>query len=135
MYTLDELKQQNEDISQLCDVLSVLMEDSGLHNNDYVEELMSRFREKVWMHLVFEDNAIYAGLLKSGDQDIRDAAKQFHDSANEIKHRFANFIKHWRHMNVADDEHEPLCKDCSEVFMMIRDRIQFENEQIFPLIG
>jgi len=134
MYTLDELKKQNDDISQLCDVLSVLIENISLHDNSYVEELMTRFREKVWMHLVFEDNTIYAGLLKSDDEAVRDAAKDFHESAHEIKHLFANFIKHWRHMAVADDEHEPLCKDCREVFKMIRDRIEFENTQIFPLI-
>ena len=135
MYTLDELKEQNKDISQLCDVLSVLMENISLHDNPYIEELMNRFKEKVWVHLVFEDNTIYSSLLKSDDETVREAAKTFHDSGREIKHRFTNFVKHWRHMTVADDEHEPLCKDCHKVFTMIRERIEFENTQIFPLIG
>ena len=135
MYTLDELKKQNEDISQLCDVLSILMENIPLHDNPYVEELMARFKEKVWMHLVFEDNTIYSGLLKSDDATVREAAKTFHDSGREIKHSFSNFVKHWRHMNVTDDKHEPLCKDCRKVFTMIRERIEFENTQIFPLLG
>lgn len=134
MYSLAELKKQNQDISQLCDVLSVLMENLSLHDNPYVDELMARFKEKVWMHLVFEDNTVYAGLLKSDNQDIRDAAKTFHDSAREIKHRFASFVKHWRTMAVGNEEHESLCKDCREIFAMIRDRIEFENRQIFPLI-
>jgi len=135
MYTLEELKQQNDDISQLCDVLSVLMENTSLHDNSFVEELMTRFKEKVWMHLVFEDNTIYAGRLKSDDGAVRDAAKNFHNSAHEIKHLFTQFVKHWRHMAVADDEHEPLCKDCRKVFTMIRERIEFENTQISPLIS
>jgi hypothetical protein len=135
MYTLEELKQQNEDISQLCDVLSVLMENTSLHDNSYVEELMTRFKEKVWMHLVFEDNTIYVGMLTSDNGTVRDAAKKFHNSAHEIKHLFTKFVKHWRHMDVADDEHEPLCKDCRKVFTMIRERIEFENTQIFPLIS
>ena len=52
MYSVGELKKQNEDISELCDLLSVLIEHRSLHNNSYVCELMARFREKVWMHLV-----------------------------------------------------------------------------------
>ena len=47
MYSLDELKEQNKEISQLCDVLSVLMEQQSLHNNPFVCELMTRFKEKV----------------------------------------------------------------------------------------
>ncbi|MCG6886662.1 MAG: hypothetical protein LJE74_05585, partial [Proteobacteria bacterium] len=62
MYTLDELKNQNEEIARLCDVLSVLVEHRSMHNNPYVCELMSRFKEKVWMHLVFEDNTFYSEL-------------------------------------------------------------------------
>jgi len=134
MYTLAELKKQNEDISHLCDVLSILIENIPLHDNPYVEELMTRFKEKVWVHLVFEDNTIYSGLLKSNDVSVQDVAKNFHNSAREIKHRFTNFAKHWRHMAVASDEHEALCKDCREVFTMIQQRIEFENTQIFPLI-
>ena len=135
MYTIEELKQQNEDISQLCDVLSVLMENYALHDNPYVEELMTRFKEKVWVHLVFEDNTIYSGLLKSDNENVRNTAKTFHNSAHEIKHRFSSFVKNWRQKTFTDDEHEPLCKDCREFFTMIRERIEFENTQIFPLIG
>ncbi len=50
MYSLDELKQQNQDIKDLCNVLSALIENKSLHNNPYVCELMSRFKEKVWVH-------------------------------------------------------------------------------------
>ena len=72
MYSVDELKKQNEDIADLCDVLSVLIEHRSLHNNRYVCELMARFREKVWMHLVFEDNTIYAELIRHNDKSISD---------------------------------------------------------------
>ena len=135
MYSLDELKQQNQEIAQLCDVLSVLMDTPSLRANPFVDELLARFRDKVWMHLVFEDNAVYAGLLKSNNQVTIDTAKAFHDSAVEIKHRFTGFIKQWRTAANTNAEHETHCKDCREIFSMIRDRIDYENNQIFPLIS
>ena len=133
MYTLDELKKQNQEISQLCDVLCVLMENPSLHNNPFVEELMARFKEKVWMHLVFEDNTIYASLLKNDDKDTSEIAKSFHDSAKEIKHRFSVFVKHWRSIASSDEEHAELSKECRDIFAMIRDRVEYEDKQVFPL--
>jgi len=134
MYSLDELKEQNKEISQLCDVLSVLMEQQSLHNNPFVCELMTRFKEKVWVHLVFEDNTIYAALLHTGDEKISNTAKAFHDSAKEIKHRFSGFVRHWCSMPGSDSEHDMLSNESREIFALIRERITYEEEKIFPLV-
>lgn len=134
MYSVNELKNQNQEISQLCDVLSVLMEQASLYNNPFVSELMKRFKEKVWVHLVFEDNTIYAALLHTGDEETSNVAKVFHDSAKEIKHRFSGFVRHWCSMPESNQEYEILRKESSEIFGLIRARINYENEQIFPLV-
>lgn len=134
MYSLDELKEQNKEISQLCDVLSVLMEQPSLHSNPFVCDLMTRFKEKVWVHLVFEDNTIYAALLHTGDEKISDTAKAFHDSAKEIKHRFSGFVRHWCSLPGTNSEHEMLSKESREIFTLIRERIAYEDEKIFPLV-
>lgn len=135
MYSLDELKNQNQEISQLCDVLGVLMEQPSLHNNPFVEDLMARFKEKVWMHLVFEDNTLYAGLLKHPDQITSETVKAFHDSGRDIKHRFTVFVKHWRTIASTDEEHDELSKECCDIFNMIRERVVYENQQVFPLLS
>lgn len=134
MYSLDELKEQNQEISQLCEVLSVLMEQQPLHDNPFVRELMTRFKEKVWVHLVFEDNTFYAALLQCDDEKVRGTAQAFHDSAKEIKHRFSAFVRHWCSSPVSESEHEMLSKESNEIFILIRDRIAYENEQIFPIV-
>lgn len=134
MYSLDELKEQNKEISQLCEVLSVLMEQQSLHNNPFVCELMTRFKEKVWVHLVFEDNTIYAALLHTGDEKVSNTAKAFHDSAKEIKHRFSGFVRHRCSLPGSDSEHELLSKESREIFSLIRDRISYEEDKIFPLV-
>ncbi|MCG6935707.1 MAG: hemerythrin domain-containing protein [Proteobacteria bacterium] len=134
MYTLDELKNQNEEITQLCDVLSVLVEHKSMHNNPYVCELMSRFKEKVWMHLVFEDNTFYSELSGHNDKAVSDIAQQFHDSARQIKKHFSGYIRHWCKPTVADSEHEALLEESREIFRLIRERIEYENRYMFPLV-
>lgn len=132
--TLDDLKQQNREISDLCDVLSALMKEQSLHSNPYVRELLSRFKEKVWVHLVFEDNTFYAALLHSGDEKISNIAKEFHDSAKEIKHCFSTFVRHWTSIPASEAEHDVLSYECGEIFSLIKNRIAYENEKIFPLV-
>lgn len=134
MYSLDELKQQNEDIARLCEVLSVLVEHKSMHNNPVVCELMARFKEKVWMHLVFEDNTIYSELAGHSDPAVRDIARQFHDSARQIKKHFSGYIRHWCKPTVEDSEHEALLQESREIFRLIRERIDYENRQMFPLV-
>ena len=134
MYSLDELKTQNQEISDLCAVLSVLVEQQDLHNNPYVCELMSRFKEKVWIHLVFEDNTIYSALAHHDNTTVSDVAKDFHDSARQIKKRFSSYVRRWCNPAVGEDEHEQLLQESREIFQMIKDRVQYENEKMFPLV-
>jgi len=135
MYSLDELKQQNQDISKLCDVLSVLMENKSLHANPYVCELMARFKDKIWMHLVFEDNTFYAELVRHQDDAVIDTARNFHDSAKEIRKYFSGYVRRWCTAPTSDAEHESLMKESREIFRLIRERIEYENEHMFPLIA
>ena len=133
-YSLDELRKQNEDIAELCDVLSVLIAAKSLHNNSYVCELMSRFREKVWMHLVFEDNTVYAELARHHDPSVSETARNFHDSTKEIRKCFSHYVKHWCKPAIGDSEHDARCEDSTRLFKLIRERIEYENRHMFPLI-
>jgi iron-sulfur cluster repair protein YtfE (RIC family) len=134
MYTLDELREQNREIVRLCDVLSVLVEHEQLRNNPYVCELMTRFKEKVWIHLVFEDNTVYTELSRHNDPAISEIAQRFHDSAREIKKRFSNYVRHWCKPEVSEEEFPVLLEESREMFRLIRERVNYENEQMFPLV-
>ena len=92
MYTLNELKRQNQEISDLVDVLSVLMQHQNLRSNPFVCELVSSFNEKVWMHLVFEENTIYSELSKHHNPDISNIALTFHTTAKNIKKQFTSYV-------------------------------------------
>ncbi len=135
MYSLEELKQQNRDIADLCAVLSVLVEHGSLRNNPYVCDLVSRFREKVWMHLVFEDNTLYAELLGHGDDKVNEIASRFHDSARAVKKRFAQYVRNWCHVEAQNTDHDRFVRESREIFRLIMDRVKYENEEMFPLLA
>ena len=134
MYSLDELKAQNQEISDLCAVLSVLVEQQSLHNNPYVCELMGRFKEKVWIHLVFEDNTIYSALSRHDNTAVSGIAQDFHDSARQIKKRFSSYVRRWCNPAVGAHEHDELVQESREIFQLIMERVKYENEKMFPLV-
>ncbi len=135
MYSLDELKDQNQEISDLCAVLSILVEQQSLHNNPFVCDLMARFKEKVWLHLVFEDNTIYSALSRHDNSAVSEVARDFHDSARQVKKRFSSYVRRWCNPSVGDKDHDELVIESREIFRLIIDRVEFENQKMFPLIS
>jgi len=134
MYTLDELKRQNQEISDLIDVLSVLMNEVKLRKNPYVCQLVSSFNEKVWMHLVFEDNTIYSELARHHNPDISALAKDFHESARQIRKHFSHYVKLWCQTSTDSGDHEAFIEQSNKIFELIRQRVRYESEEMFPLI-
>lgn len=134
MYTLDELKRQNNEISDLIDVLSVLVNHQELYKNPFVCELVSSFNEKVWMHLVFEENTIYSELAKHHNPDISRIAETFHESARAIRKIFTGYVKLWCQTSTDDGNHEAFVKQSSKIFQLLRERVDYESSEMFPLI-
>jgi len=134
MYSLSELKKQNKDINDLIDVLEILIKEDHLMENPWVCDMVSRFNEKAWMHLVFEDKSIYSELAKHHNPDIRQIAKSFHDSAKSIKKDFANYMKLWSLVSGSERHHQAFCDQSSLILDKIRQRITYETEKVFPLI-
>lgn len=134
MYNLSELKKQNQEIGELIEVLIVLMQHNQLITNPFVCDLVSRFNEKVWMHLVFEDNSLYSELAKHHNPDISEIAQQFHESAKDIKKDFSGYVKLWCKTSGADHHQQAFCEQSSGMLEKIKQRITFENEQMFPLV-
>ena len=134
MYTLSELKKQNQEISDLIEVLSALIKEGNLMNNPFVCDLVSRFNEKVWMHLVFEDNSLYSELAKHHNPDISEIANRFHDSAKSVKKDFSAYMKLWCKVSGTDHHQQAFCEQTTDMLAKIKDRISFETEQMFPLV-
>ena len=133
MYTISELKKQNQEISDLVEVLTVLLNENNLIHNPLVCDLVCRFNEKVWMHLVFEDDSLYAELAKHHNPDISSIAKQFHDCTKEIKKEFSQYMKLWCKVSGADHHKQAFCDQTSDMLKKVKERIEFETEKMFPM--
>lgn len=134
MQSIRELKRHNRQIAQLCEVLSALVEHQSLRDNPYVCQLVSEFNEKVWSHLVVDDNELYDALLRHEDEHVRAIARRFRDSNRELKHEFGDYIRNWCDAERSAAEHASFVEQSRDIIATIRDQIRYENEQMLPLI-
>jgi len=129
MYTLDELKKQNMEISDLINILQILTKEKSLINNPFVCELVERFNEKVWMHLVFEDNSLYSELAKHHNPDISKLAESFHTTTKAVRKEFSDYVKLWCKASGADHHQQAFCEQTPEILNKVRQRIKFEDRK------
>lgn len=134
MYSLGELKKQNQEIDDLIAVLRVLIKEENLINNPLVCNMVSQFNEKVWMHLVFEEKSIYAELALHPNPEIKNIAEEFHNSAREIKKEFSAYMKLWCLVSGAERHHQAFFEQSSDIMNKIKQRVTYEAEKVFPLI-
>lgn len=137
MLTYDELNAQNDHITELSNVLRLLLTDRFLCDSSITAELFCRFVERVRDHLEITDRKLYTQLLTSGDSHVTTVANRFMGGSKEIKRIFAEFVKKWCNMKkqqlmVAD--YDEFASITDEMFDMVLDRIQDEVEHLYPLL-
>ncbi len=134
MYTLEELKRQNREIADLISVLTVLKDHHELRGNPFVCDLFASFNEKVWMHLEFEDDTLYSEMARHHNPEISSIARNFHETARKVKRHFTHYVKLWCQAADGNCDPETFSIESAKVFDLIRERIRYETEEMFPLV-
>jgi len=95
MLTYDELNAQNDEITELTNVLNLLLTDRLLCDSHVTAELFCRLVERVRDHMEITDKKIYTQLLVSGNEHISTMANRFMGGSKEIKRIFSEFVRQW----------------------------------------
>ncbi|WP_456404415.1 hemerythrin domain-containing protein [Thiolapillus sp.] len=137
MLTYEELNKQNDHITELSNVLRLLLTDRFLCDSTVTAELFCRFVDRVRDHLEITDRKLYTQLLTSGDNHITTVANRFMGGSKEIKRIFAEFVKKWCDMKKQQllvTDYDEFARITDEMFDMVLDRIQDEVEHLYPLL-
>jgi len=137
MITYEELNVQNHKITELTNILEILLADRIICDAETTHELVMRYVDLVNAHLHSTENNIYRVLLSQGDQQARNAANSFMSGSKEIKRIYKNYLKHWCKKDTCElviKDYDRFQADTHELFEKILDRIQAETEQLYPLV-
>lgn len=139
MSSYEELNEQNHKITELSNVLSILIKDRSLCDSDTCCSLFYNYMDRVNAHMQDVDSNLYSHLLKNSSQDANNMANNFMSGSQEIKRIMKNYARKWCKMNkhelsIGKDQHDSFIKDTEEMFKMILNRVQDEMEHLYPMV-
>ncbi len=137
MVDYNHLHEQNHKITELTNILTLLLGDRTLCDSDVTCDLFFRYVDRVKGHLLETDSALYSKLLSASDQRSRNLADRFMGGSREINRIFAAYTRKWCKMKskqLVIKEYDKFITETEEMFQMVLDRIQDETEHLYPAI-
>lgn len=136
MVPIDELRVQNGRISELVQVLEVMIQDERVCHTTICRELFERFTDEVRDHLDVEDRTVYSDLLNHADRRVNEAADRYLSGTREIKRLLGGYMKRWCGPDSsASTDRAHFLAETGEMFQLLRERIRAEEEELFPLVA
>ncbi len=138
MASYENLYLQNHKITELSNILSVLIKDRLLCDSETCSQLFYDYMDHVKDHIHTVDADMYLDLLKHPDQNINNIANNFMSGSQEIKRIMNRYEKKWcnkrkREINIGA-QYERFLSETDEMFNMILSRIQNEMEHLYPTV-
>lgn len=139
MVNIEEFSRENKDITDLCTVLNILVNNADLRDNAVFCELLGRFSGKIQSHLAHEDRSVYVELLNHNDENVNMVAEQFISNTHQLKKILAGYVKRWCHTSGNTAGHaadiDGFVSETKEVFHLVDERISLENNKLFPIFS
>lgn len=135
MIPVDEFRTENKDIEDLCQILDRVVAELDTAGNAVVRELIDRFIKQVDEHLSHESREAYSELLNNGDAQAHKVAEQFLENTKELHRLCEQNKKHWKQVKSGTGQRSHFGTDFRDLIRLVRERINLENERLFPLVS
>lgn len=138
MVSFDNLNVQNHKITELSNILSILIEDRMICDSPTCSQLFYQYMDHVTDHLREIDSNLYLDLLKHPSKEINNVANNFMSGSQEIKRIMNRYQKRWCKKKVQElsigAKHNTFIKETTEMFEMVLNRLQDEMEHLYPAV-
>ena len=138
MISYQELNTQIDKITELSNVLSVLLKDRTICDTETCCNLFYNYMDHVNNHLQVVESTMYPSLLSNSESEAKNIASNFMGSSQGVKHVMTSYVKKWcdkKHKGLAiGAKHDEFIKDTDDMFEVILNRIQDEAENLYPMV-
>jgi iron-sulfur cluster repair protein YtfE (RIC family) len=135
MIPVNEFREENVEIIQLCQVLATLLANDKLVTNPIVCELFDRFRDKVAAHLLHEDRTAYGELLRDRGKEAGALASAFLENTHELKKLISKYNKKWcRGARPNEETAKSFQQQTTDIFQLVDQRLIMEENKLFPML-
>lgn len=138
MISYQELTDQTDKITELSNVLSILLKDRTICDSKTCCKLFYNYMEHVNQHMQHVESQLYPNLLSNSDTGAKNTVGNFMESSRGIRHLMNSYKKNWcntKHNSLSiGSKHEKFIEDTDEMFSTILMRIQDEVENLYPMV-
>jgi len=138
MITYEELNTQNDKITELSNVLSVLIKERSICDSETCSTIFYNYMDQVNAHMHDVDSNLYTDLLSNKSIEANNTATNFMGGSQEIKKIMSAYAKKWlnkkKHALSIGAKHTLFLKDTDDMFEMILNRLQDEMEKLYPMV-
>lgn len=135
MVTFEELHEQNHKITELSNILSTLICDRSVIDNEITGELFFRYVDSVKEHFDLENKHLISELLQGHDQESKNVANLFLSGASEIRRLFDKYLRKWcKKGGLRVGQHDKFVQETEEMLELVLNRIEDETEKLYPLV-
>lgn len=137
MLDFDELNKQNHKIAELSRVLSYLIKNRLICDTTITCTLFFEYIDFVTNHLEVGDRGFYKDLVSHPDPQMINLAHNFMNGSMEIKRIFKQYPRQWCNLKkktLKIRDHQAFINDSNEMFETVLNRIQDEQEKLYPLL-
>ena len=138
MISYQELNTQNEKITELSTVLSVLLKDRSICDSHTCCKIFYNYMDHVNNHMQLVESEMYPDLLSNPAPGAKNTVSNFLGSSQGIKHIMSSYRKKWcdtKHSGLSiGSKHDEFIQETDEMFAAILTRIQDEMENLYPMV-
>ncbi len=95
---------------------------------------LARLTGLLKIHFAQEDRGLYPSLMASGRGGVAQVAQRFFEEMGKIGPAYEAFVAKWSNVDTLATDPAGFRTECAAIFAALADRIERENEILYPLV-
>lgn len=134
MNNLDMLKKQHTEIRDIMKAIEVAALKELESNAEFIARNINILSGKLKMHLMSEDRFLYPSLEKSANKVIKTTAQQYNQEMGGLAKEFLVFVEQYNIPSKILAGKSTFSHDVKRVFKIIKERVNREDQHLYPLL-
>jgi len=130
----DDLKRQHKTILELVQQIEQCLAPNKLAQDaDAVKETLTMLTRMLTTHLATEDSELFPMILTRHNESARRKMRVFIEEISTLAGLFKTYAAKWNSAEQIREKTGEFCEESSVILRFLRDRIQWEETEIYPL--
>ncbi|AJA47344.1 hypothetical protein CPAST_c12440 [Clostridium pasteurianum DSM 525 = ATCC 6013] len=135
MFYINNLERQHLGIVDEMNKIENYIKEKDFNKNiKYITKSINLLSGKLKVHLQSEDKFLYPYLIKNGDTNMKNLAKKYINDMGNISERFQKYKDKFNTENKFKASIDKFVVETNDIFKLLKNRLNSEDEKLYPLI-